>query len=187
VLAGRGRELLARIRAAGQPEDLAVSVAVLLARPFRSWFGRRLAGPGEHGGWVGGSCPVCGHWPALSMISEQDEGRRWLWCLHCGTDWPHARLRCPFCDEGDPAALEHPHLAGDDRHRLQACRSCRRYVKEFRWSEGREQVPWDAVFFATAELDLMAAERGFLRESPLVSRLSPRASNRTTSKSEVDR
>ncbi len=164
----QGGDLLARIRAAKLPEELAVLFAVLLARPFRSWIAQELHAESRLDGWKEGSCPLCGHWPSLSLIADQEEGRRYLWCLHCGTSWRHPRLRCSFCGCTDQAQLLHLHLEERPEFRLEGCRSCKRYVKEFRSTEERANLPWEALFLGTAALDLIAADHGLLRDSPLI-------------------
>ena len=168
VLGDHARELLARIHAAKLPEDLAIFYAVLLGRPFRAWFAARLKSRVPPEAWSAGNCPICGHWPSLSLLDGKEEGRRYLWCLQCGTHWRHPRLRCAFCGNEDQALLTHHQIDGQEGYRLQGCRVCKRYLKEFRSLEARDQVPWDAVYLGTAELDLAALSLDLMRESPLI-------------------
>lgn len=168
VLEDQGGELLARCRAAGVPEDLAVFHAVLLGRPFRGWHAQRLARFVTYENWNNGSCPICGHWPALSLIEDNGEGRRYLWCHHCGCDWRHHRLKCAFCGCDEPALLQHLHLEGEEGYRLEGCTRCKRYVKQLRTALKREDLPWDAIHLGTIALDMAAVDRGLMRESPLI-------------------
>lgn len=168
ILQDRAALLLDRSRQAGLPEDLAVFLFTLLGRPFRAWHARQVMEASDAlEAWQAGSCPTCGHWPSLSLVAEQEEGRRHLWCLHCGTSWRHPRLRCPFCGCADQAKLRHLQPEGQSNYRLQGCSNCQRYLKEIRTSTWHG-FPWDAVYLGTAELDLAAADLGLLRESPLV-------------------
>jgi formate dehydrogenase maturation protein FdhE len=110
------------------------------------------------------------------MIDTKAEGRRHLWCLHCGTAWRHPRLQCAFCGCSDQSRLRHIHLEGEENWRLQGCRDCKRYVKEFRSEEELGSLPWDALLLGSTELDLAAVQHDLMRESPLVSQRPHRPS-----------
>ena len=75
-------------------------------------------------------CPFCGHLPVTGVLRPEGEGgKRWLVCSFCATEWEFRRLVCPACGEGDHEKLpvyvaeEFPHV------RVEACDSCRTYLK----------------------------------------------------------
>jgi len=168
VLGGRGNAMLGWARRGGVADDLAVFHAVLLARPFRTWFARRLLRHVEAGMWSHGYCPLCGHWPSLGLLDGQEDGRRYLWCQHCGSQWRHPRLRCVFCATEDQSSLSVYSVDGLAGWRIQGCGGCRRYVKEVRLQQRREDAPCDALRLGTLALDEAAMDVGLLRESPLI-------------------
>lgn len=114
-------------------------------------------------GWTRGWCPVCGGWPAVAELRGL-ERTRVLRCGRCATGWELPVLVCPFCEERDHARhLSFAPEGEENRRRVDACRSCRGYVKALTtlaplaaWA-----VPLEDL--ATIELDLVAEDRGFAR------------------------
>lgn len=108
--------------------------------------------------WQKGTCPLCAGGPELAVIGA-DHTRR-LICTRCTTRWPSPQERCPWCGEDRPGT--HTTLATrDGRYVLDACDTCRRYVKccDER-ALHRPVMPWvDAV--ATMPLDAAAMQRGY--------------------------
>jgi hypothetical protein len=108
--------------------------------------------------WRHGWCPLCAGDPELGIIAA--DGDRRLVCGRCTTRWPHPPERCPFCDE-DRAAQHTTLSTRDGKYTLDACDTCRRYVKccDERYL-GRPALPWvDAV--ATMPLDAAAMQKGY--------------------------
>jgi FdhE protein len=108
--------------------------------------------------WHHGYCPVCGGGPELA-VTGADEARR-LVCGRCTSRWTSPRERCPWCGEDRPGT--HTTLSTRDGHYvLDACDTCRRYVKCCDERAMRRPVmPWvDAV--ATMPLDAAAMQRGY--------------------------
>lgn len=115
-----------------------------------------------------GGCPFCGAPPAIAARRDADalEGaRRVLGCLLCGSEWTFQRIRCPSCFEEDPVKL--PNFQSD-RHpsvRIEACETCRRYVKSLDLSTDARPIP-EVDDLVSLSLDLWAAEEGFSRIEP---------------------
>ncbi len=111
-------------------------------------------------------CPYCAHRPVAAVLREMGMGgKRFLLCSLCLGEWEFRRLLCPSCGEEDPARLpvysteEFPHI------RVEACESCRRYVKSVDLTKDGRAVPLvDET--ATAALDLWVQEQGYAKLSP---------------------
>jgi FdhE protein len=111
-------------------------------------------------------CPKCGGMPQLAILesssssmSGDGSGRR-LQCAMCLSAWPFRRILCPWCGEADEhrlAYFESPEL---EYQRVEACESCRHYLKTIDLGRLGFAVPLvDEV--AGAALDLWACEHGY--------------------------
>ncbi len=79
-------------------------------------------------------CPRCGGRPQVSVLETTAEaaaegGGRSLLCATCLTGWPFGRVRCASCGEGDERQLAYFHSPAFEHQRIDACDSCRRYLK----------------------------------------------------------
>jgi FdhE protein len=118
-------------------------------------------------------CPFCGGAPWIaSRRSEVGGGgaegaQRRLGCGLCGGDWPVGRILCPACGEADPLKL--PVFASQsgahDAVRIEACETCRRYVKSLDLTLDARLIP-EVDDLASLAMDLWAAEEGFTRLEP---------------------
>ena len=115
----------------------------------------------QFSGYSGSVCPVCGGKPQLAVIRPEGEGgKRSLVCSRCSTEWDFRRIVCPNCAEEDNTKLprfsaeEFPHV------RVEACDTCKRYLKSVDLTINGLAVPLvDEI--AAASLDLWAAEHGY--------------------------
>ena len=110
-------------------------------------------------------CPACRGAPQLSFLEPTtaiagDGGGRSLLCAGCLTAWPFRRVRCPACGEEDERKLAYYHAPDLEHLRVDACETCRRYVKTVDLTKLGFAVPLvDEV--AGASLDLWAREHGY--------------------------
>jgi Protein involved in formate dehydrogenase formation len=115
------------------------------------------------GGPSGNVCPFCGGAPQLSILhaaAGADGGGRELLCATCLTRWPFRRLLCAHCGEQDERRLGYFRSAAYDHLRVDACDTCRHYLKSVDLTRLGLAVPMvDEV--AGAPLDLWARERGY--------------------------
>jgi FdhE protein len=118
-----------------------------------------------------GHCPFCGGgaWIA-SRRSEVGEGgaegaQRRLGCALCGGDWLVGRILCPGCGEADPLKL--PVFQGETHTtvRIEACETCRGYVKSIDLTRDARPIP-EVDDLVSLAMDLWAAEEGFTRIEP---------------------
>lgn len=156
----RSGEILAAAGRLDVDEDLLTFIAVCLARPFRAQAALDLTLGVDLGQWLRGHCPVCGHWPALAHI-QSAEGRRTLWCLHCGTRWPFGRLQCPYCLSEDQEKLELIGAEDEASCRAHACGACGKYIKEIRTDRSADVFPFEVFYLETHASDLLARDAGF--------------------------
>ncbi|HEX6993250.1 MAG TPA: formate dehydrogenase accessory protein FdhE [Gammaproteobacteria bacterium] len=174
------RQVLARLRAApadaldrqadailgGRSAEVDVAAApfVMGALQVRlAALASRLPREAVEGAGAPGVCPVCGTLPVASVVREdrESQGRRFLHCALCATEWYLVRVTCSHCHstqgisyrsiEGGPAAI-----------RAECCDGCRTYRKIL-YQEEDERVEAVADDLASLALDLLLAEAGFHR------------------------
>ena len=127
----------------------------------------RLHGPGQ--------CPFCGGGPWIAVRREDADGgdgrsretgaRRLLGCSLCGAQWPLGRILCPACDEGDPVKLPSFQSERYPAARIEACETCRRYVKSIDLTVDGRAIP-EVDDLLSLSMDLWAAGEGFTRIEP---------------------
>lgn len=119
--------------------------------------------------WAGRACPVCGDAPLCSAIVEESgaflQGSpRYLVCARCASWWAFSRAVCACCGEDDSRRITS--YRDDDRPyvRIDACDTCRGYVKTFDLREkGAVEVIPSVDDVTTLALDVWAHEHGLQR------------------------
>lgn len=115
-----------------------------------------------------GTCPFCGGMPWIAVRREgssMEGARRMLACSLCGGEWRFERILCPACFEEDPRKL--PSFQADryPAVRVEACETCRRYVKSLDLSLDARPIP-EVDDLLSISVDLWAAEEGWTRIEP---------------------
>jgi len=133
-------------------------------QPYASWLAESGVGPIDRRiTRADNRCPFCGGRPQLSILgaaNETDGGGRQLLCATCLTVWPFRRVVCVYCGEEDERRTGYFHTPAFDHLRLDACESCKHYLKTVDLTKSGLAVPLvDEV--AGAPLDLWARERGY--------------------------
>jgi formate dehydrogenase accessory protein FdhE len=108
-------------------------------------------------------CPFCTRKPGLGVMRPLGEGsQRSLICSFCLAEWEFRRIICPACGETDPAKLA-VYAAEELQHvRVDACDSCKSYIKTVDLTKsGLGEPVVDEI--ASVALDLWAAERGYAK------------------------
>jgi formate dehydrogenase accessory protein FdhE len=150
-----------------QPDEDYLSRAVL--RPYAEFL--RTVGIALDRERGRGRCPFCGGAPWVSARREgslTEGARRTLACALCGLEWTFERIRCPSCFEEDPRKLPSFSDAGHPSVRtvrIDACETCRRYIKSIDLSEDARPIP-EVDDLATIAMDLWAVAEGFTRIEP---------------------
>ena len=115
-----------------------------------------------------GECPFCGGAPwiaARRSESDADGARRLLGCALCGEEWPFGRIRCPCCFEEDPTKLPSFRSETHPTVRIEACETCRRYVKSIDLTADARAVP-EVDDLVSLGMDLWVQEQGYARVAP---------------------
>jgi FdhE protein len=115
-----------------------------------------------------GHCPACGNAPVVSVRREVPESMgaaRSLVCALCGTEWPFPRIRCAACREDDPAKLPSFQTEAHPSVRIEACETCKHYVKSLDLTLDARPVP-EVDDLVSLAMDLWAIEEGWTRLEP---------------------
>lgn len=146
------------------PSDLHFFAKAFL-QPYARWLFETDAKPRDRN--LGGGenrCPFCEGKPQVSVLqireSSSESGGRDLICATCLTVWPFKRVLCASCGEEDPAKIGYYHTPEYDHVRVEACDTCKHYIKGVDLTRYGFAVPVvDEV--AAAPLDLWAREQGY--------------------------
>jgi len=111
-------------------------------------------------------CPHCFGKPQLSILQNKEpgaeSGNRDLMCAKCLSVWPFRRAVCAHCGEEDPAKLAFFQAVTHEHVRVEACDTCKHYLKGVDLTRmGHAQPLVDEV--AAAPLDLWATEHGYTK------------------------
>jgi hypothetical protein len=135
----------------------AAQVCVVAMRPYLARCAMAVHTSLEHLVEPSRACPVCAGEPDFTVWSAKG---RVLVCGRCTGRWPYPDERCAFCGETETAARRS--FASQSRtYRVEACNTCRRYVKGYdeRRATRPAIVSVDAI--ATLPLDAAAIQMGF--------------------------
>jgi FdhE protein len=110
------------------------------------------------------ACPFCGGLPQLSFLvakeSNAESGNRDLLCATCLHSWEFLRVVCANCGEERPEKLGYFHSPEFDHIRVEACDTCKHYLKGIDLTRlGLAVPPVDEIY--GAPLDLWAREHGY--------------------------
>jgi FdhE protein len=150
----------------GSPSDLQFFAKAFL-QPYARWLaesGGRPSGRSFEG--QESRCPFCGGMPQVSFLqikeSSSESGNRDLICASCMTNWAFRRVVCAYCGEERPFKLGYFHTQEYDHVRIEACDTCKHYIKGVDLTRLGFAVPLvDEV--ATAALDVWAHEHGYTK------------------------
>jgi FdhE protein len=113
-------------------------------------------------------CPDCGFYSIVSLLREDKAAetvRRTLICSLCSREWEFPRVLCPFCTEEKPEKLPRYTAQEIPWMRVDACDTCRRYIKSVDLT-----LNWDAEpivdELASTPLDVIAREHGYTKITP---------------------
>ena len=102
----------------------------------------------------------------MAALREEGQGaRRSLLCALCFHEWDYLRIQCPSCEENRFDALPVYTPDAPANARIDACDSCRTYIKTIDLSKDGLAVP-TVDDLASLPLDLWARERGYQRLYP---------------------
>ncbi len=109
------------------------------------------------------TCPFCSARPIAGVLRpEGDGGKRSLICALCATEWNIGRIVCPACGEESVEKLavytadQFPHV------RVEACDTCRYYIKTVDLTKNGRAVPV-VDELAAIPLDLWAQQHEYVK------------------------
>jgi FdhE protein len=110
-------------------------------------------------------CPRCSGRPLAGVLRPMGDGAmRSLICRLCATEWDYRRLVCPACGEENAEKLP-VYIAEELGHvRVEACDTCRHYIKTIDLTKSGRAVPV-VDELAAIPLSLWAAENGYIKVS----------------------
>jgi len=146
------------------PADAEAVLVWIFLQPYAEALADRSA-RGPSGG-AAAICPVCSAKPVVGVLRpEGDGGKRSLICSLCSTEWQFGRILCPACGEENVEKLavytasQFPHV------RVEACDTCRRYIKTVDLTKDGHAVPL-VDELATIPLNLWAKEHDYTKLQP---------------------
>jgi len=155
----------------GQPE-------VLLAWIFLQPQAEYLA---DHNGRISrhetlSVCPFCSGKPIVGVLRPEGDGaKRSLICSICATEWTYGRIICPACGEEAVEKLAIYTANQFDHVRIEACDTCRYYIKTVDLTKNGHAVPI-VDELATMPLNLWAQQNRYVKlRANLLGNLTPRA------------
>ena len=108
-------------------------------------------------------CPWRGHKPQVAVLRPEGYGaKRSLVCALCSSEWAFPRVECPACGERDFEKLAVYAAPEFDHIRIDACESCRWYLKTIDLSKNGKAVPV-VDELAAVPLDLWAVGQGYIK------------------------
>jgi FdhE protein len=172
-LAGRGatrwQEVLHDFWRAGAdaPAELTPAEALIswtFLQPYAEYLADHTEQPAD--GSTPDLCPRCGGRPQVGVLRPQgDGGKRSLICALCSTEWEYRRIVCPACGEEGVDKL--PIYVAEELAyvRVEACDTCRHYIKTIDMTKNGKAVPV-VDELAAVPLSLWAEEHGYAKLHP---------------------
>jgi FdhE protein len=119
------------------PEAL---IAWTFLQPYAEYLADHTELPEIHG--TPPRCPLCSARPQVGVLRQLGDGaKRSLICALCATEWEYRRIVCPACGEESVTKLP-VYVAEELSHvRVEACDSCRYYIKTIDLTKDGRAVP----------------------------------------------
>ena len=108
-------------------------------------------------------CPFCSGKPIVGVLRPAGDGaKRSLICAMCATEWTYGRIICPACGEEAVEKLAIYTATQFDYIRVEACDTCRHYIKTVDLTKNGHAVPV-VDELATMPLNLWAQQKGYVK------------------------
>jgi len=128
--------------------------------PLLEVYASQLKGKVKEGVWLQGYCPICGGRPLIGVL-RSDEGKKFLVCSSCTTEWAFPRIKCPYCGNSDHKKLSYFFVNDDEGYRVEICDVCKKYIKTIDTRKIKQDVSFDVENIATIHLDIVAQGKGY--------------------------
>lgn len=145
--------------------DELIFLVVNWLKPYFVLFAEKNRDAIPYDEWEEAKCPVCGYFPDMALLKDSMEGKRFLHCALCETEWPYKRLACTICGEENAEKLGYFALEDSSDYRVDYCNSCHGYIKTRRISKGTSDEDVDATVenILTIGFDASLIEKGYTR------------------------
>lgn len=107
--------------------DVLKFVVINCVKPFLKAFAGEVTKEVDIGSWRHNFCPVCGNSPYIGRIAE--DGKRYLRCSLCETEWLYKRLACYNCGNENHETLTSLIIEETPGYGLDVCEQCKGYLK----------------------------------------------------------
>ncbi|MEW6679939.1 MAG: formate dehydrogenase accessory protein FdhE [bacterium] len=107
--------------------------------------------------WNKGYCPVCGGLPLMSGLRKED-GKRFLQCMLCKTEWEFLRIKCPYCES--EKYLKFFQTSDESPFRVDVCDHCKFYIKTLDQRK-MDILNLEKMDIETRYLDILAIKEGY--------------------------
>ena len=141
--------------------------AKAILQPYMRWLAESGGHPLDRGfESIEWRCPFCGGLPQVSFLkikeATSESGNRDLVCATCTVNWSFRRVACAYCGEERPAKLGYFHTPEYDHIRIEACDTCKHYIKGVDLTRLGFAIPLvDEV--AAAALDVWCQDHGYTK------------------------
>jgi len=133
-------------------------------QPYAEHVAERLPEPVRH--INSATCPVCDFEPVVGVLREEQLGaKRSFICSFCAHEWDFPRLICPGCGENRNEALAVFTSEYFDHIRVEACDTCKTYVKTADLTRHGLAIPV-VDELAAIPLTIWAQEHGYTKLQP---------------------
>ena len=135
-----------------------VFFAKSLLQPYAEYLAGQAQNVSEHSSSL---CPFCGSKPHVAALRPEGDGaKKWLVCSFCSSEWNFNRVLCVNCGEADKERLPVYIAEEFDYIRVDACDTCRTYIKSVDLTKNGHAVPTvDEI--ATVPLNLWAEQNDY--------------------------
>lgn len=145
--------------------DELIFLAVNWLKPYFILIGEANRGAIDFEDWLHARCPVCGYLPDMSLLRDSLEGKRFLHCSLCETEWVYKRISCAVCGNEDASSMGYFVPEDEPNYRVDYCDKCRGYIKTRRLSKSADDSEYDLTVenIVTAHLDGLLIDKGYTR------------------------
>lgn len=105
-------------------------------------------------------CPICGSKAHISRLRAAD-GRRFMFCDRCFSEWEVKYLMCVHCGNDTPGTLKYISVETDEAYQIYTCEKCQGYLKTYDERQGGGVTDLFIANVETIYLDLLAQEKGY--------------------------
>lgn len=105
-------------------------------------------------------CPICGSKAHISRLRAVD-GRRFMFCDRCFSEWEVKYLMCVHCGNDTPGTIKYVSVEQDEAYQIYTCDECKGYIKTYDERQGGKVTDLFIANIETIYLDLLAQEKGY--------------------------